>query len=91
MTITYIVLVILSCINIVAFAMYGIDKYRARKQQHRISEATLLGIALAGGALGAWIAMYTFRHKTRHVKFVLLVPLFLAAHIYLIYRLYSWL
>lgn len=89
MTITYFVLAVLSCINIVAFAMYGIDKYRARKQQHRIPEATLLGIALAGGALGAWIAMYVFRHKTRHVKFVLLVPLFLAAHIYLIYRLYS--
>lgn len=88
MTLANILFIALLLVNVVAFAMYGIDKYKARRQQRRISEAALLTIALAGGALGAWIAMYTFRHKTRHAKFVVLVPLFLAAQIYLVYTLY---
>lgn len=88
MTLANILFIALLLVNVVAFAIYGIDKYKARRQQRRISEAALLTIALAGGALGAWIAMYTFRHKTRHAKFVVLVPLFLAAQIYLVYTLY---
>lgn len=87
MTFAYILFIALFVVNVMAFAMYGIDKYKARRQQQRISEAVLLTIALAGGALGAWVAMYTFCHKTRHVKFVALVPLFLAAQIYLVYTL----
>lgn len=85
MILSYFIFIALLCLNLVAFVVYGIDKRLAQKSQRRISEATLLGIAFMGGALGAWIAMYTFRHKTLHTKFVLLVPLFLALHIYLIY------
>ena len=84
---SYPLVIVLLCINIAAFVMYGIDKHRAIRKQHRIPEATLLCVAMIGGALGAWVAMYCFRHKTRHVKFALFVPLFLAAHIYLIYRM----
>ena len=76
----------LGLINLLAFALYGSDKHRARRSEQRISEAALLAIALLGGAFGAWAAMYLFRHKTRHVKFVLCVPLFLLLHGYLIYR-----
>ena len=64
-------------INIAAFCMYGIDKRKAVKNQWRIPEATLLGIALIGGSVGAWAGMQTFRHKTKHWKFKILVPLFM--------------
>ena len=73
-------------INLLTMALYGSDKHRARRSEQRISEAALLAIALLGGALGAGVSMLLFRHKTRHVKFVLFVPLFLLLHGYLFYR-----
>lgn len=62
-------------INIVAFLMYGLDKAKAVKHQWRIPEATLLGIAFAGGAFGAFAGMIIFHHKTRKMKFRILVPI----------------
>ena len=74
------IFVYLAVINIAAFIMYGIDKKRAAAGRWRISEATLLGIALIGGSVGALVGMRCFRHKTRHWKFRILVPLFLLLH-----------
>ena len=62
-------------INLMVFILYGVDKRRARKQQWRISERTLLlGTWLLGGA-GAWLAMRIFRHKTRHLAFQISAPI----------------
>ena len=47
----------LLAINAVAFTVYGIDKYKAKKAQWRISEATLLLLAALGGSIGAWLGM----------------------------------
>ena len=47
----------LLAINAVTFIVYGIDKYEAKKAMWRISEATLLMLAVLGGSIGAWIAM----------------------------------
>ena len=41
-------------INAVAFIVYGIDKYKAKKAKWRIPEATLLMLAVLGGSIGAW-------------------------------------
>ena len=71
-------------INIVAFAMYGADKYFAKNDMWRISEKALLGVAAVGGAFGAFFGMETFRHKTKHTNFKLLVPVFMAAHLALL-------
>ena len=68
-------------VNIIAFAMYGADKYFAKKDMWRISEKALLGIAAIGGAFGAFLGMETFRHKTKHKKFTLLVPVLMAVHL----------
>ena len=82
---TLFVALLLAFVNIISFGLYGSDKVRARRRAERIPERLLLGIALLGGALGAIVAMYMFRHKTRHMRFVVLVPLFLLAQLYVLY------
>lgn len=74
-------LLYLAIINIISFAMYGIDKAKAKLNRWRIPEATLLGVAFVGGSLGAMLGMQLFRHKTKHMKFKVLVPMFLVLHI----------
>jgi len=71
MLVVWIYLVI---INIVAFIVMGIDKKRAKKGLYRISELTLWVQALMGGAIGSTVAMYFFRHKTRHLNFKIGFP-----------------
>ena len=71
-------------INLVSFMMFGIDKYKARRGQWRISEATLLAVAAIGGSLGAWMGMKVWHHKTLHSKFRYGVPIILLVHIALI-------
>ena len=65
----------LFAINIVSFFLYGIDKYKAKKNKWRISEATLLMIAVIGGSIGAWVGMRLWHHKTMHKKFKYGIPL----------------
>lgn len=74
-------IVYLAAVNIVAFIMFGIDKKRAIKDQWRIPEATLLGVAFIGGSVGAFAGMQVFRHKTKHMKFKTLIPVFIVMHI----------
>ena len=65
----------LIAINIATFLLYGIDKYKAKKNQWRISEATLLTMAAIGGSIGAWTGMRLWHHKTMHKKFKYGIPL----------------
>ena len=67
--------------NVVAFAMYGLDKYYAKCGKWRISEKALLLAALLGGAFGAYAAMKTFRHKTKHLQFTIGVPVCMVINI----------
>lgn len=64
-----VLLMIFLAVNILAFILYGIDKKRAKKNQWRISERTLLLVGFCGGAVGALAGMKIFRHKTRHWYF----------------------
>lgn len=68
-------------INAVAFLLMLVDKYKARKNLWRIPEATLMGVAVIGGSVGALIGMYTVRHKTKHLKFTVGIPLILAVQV----------
>lgn len=61
-------------VNIIGFALMGIDKHRAKKRAFRIPEATLFIVALIGGSIGSILGMYAFRHKTRHWYFVYGMP-----------------
>ena len=71
----------LFAINAVTFVVYGIDKYKAKKAKWRISEATLLLLAVVGGSIGAWIGMKVWHHKTMHKKFRYGIPAILMIQI----------
>ena len=75
-------------INVVAFAIYGLDKKRAIADEWRIPEATLLALAAVGGSVGALFGMQTFRHKTRKPKFRFGVPLMMFLHLGLFWLLF---
>lgn len=62
-----------------------IDKQKAKNHRWRISENTLMFISILGGSIGSIIGMQLFRHKTKHVKFKLGLPLILIIQILLLY------
>jgi uncharacterized membrane protein YsdA (DUF1294 family) len=74
----------LLAINVVAFLLYGIDKYKAVHHLWRIPESVLLLTVVIGGGLGAMTGMKYFRHKTQHLKFRVGVPLIVLCQVGLI-------
>ena len=76
-------LLYLLLMNVIAFVFMHADKRRARKNRWRVPERTLIGTAVLGGSIGALMGMYTFRHKTKHLKFTLGIPAILIAQILL--------
>ena len=79
-----IILIYLVAMNVVTFFAYGIDKWKAKRSKWRISEATLLGMAVIGGSIGAWLGMRVWHHKTMHKKFQFGIPLIIVAQIALL-------
>ena len=75
-------------VNVVGFLMYGIDKWNAKHGLRRISEKILLGIAVTGGSIGAYVGMQLFRHKIRKPKFYIGVPVILAVQVVLLLYIY---
>jgi uncharacterized membrane protein YsdA (DUF1294 family) len=71
-------------INIVTFLVYGMDKLKAKQGSWRISEATLLILAIICGSIGALLGMKVWRHKTQHKKFKYGVPAILIIQIIII-------
>ncbi len=67
-------------IGIVAVAITVGDKAAAKKKKWRVPEATLMLIGLFGGALPMFVTMKTIRHKTKHMKFMIGLPLEIALH-----------
>ena len=78
------------CVNVLTFFVYGIDKWQARQGKWRISEATLLLLAVIGGSIGAWLGIRVWRHKTMHKKFKYGIPAILMIHIIIIGYLSKW-
>ena len=71
-------------INLIAFILYGIDKKKAIRDKFRIPERVLIFVAVIGGALGAFLGMHIFHHKTKKKKFYITIPAFLILWIVLI-------
>ena len=84
MTDIQLILIYLVTINVATFFTYGIDKWKAKKSLWRIRETALLGLAILGGSIGAWLGMKVWHHKTMHKKFKYGIPLILIAQIVLL-------
>ena len=82
------IIIYLIGINILTFLVFGIDKWKARSGKWRIPEATLIGMSIAGGSIGALLGMYLFRHKTQKRKFNLGIPAILIVQAVLAYFLF---
>ncbi|NLM22171.1 MAG: DUF1294 domain-containing protein [Peptococcaceae bacterium] len=78
-------------INIYALLSIGWDKFKAKKQKRRTPEKHFLYLGLIGGALGIFIGMQIFRHKTKHAKFKYGVPVLIIYNIALVYYIYYFL
>ena len=80
----HLVLLYLIIVNAAAFLLMLADKLKAKRGAWRIPEATLMGRAAIGGSGGALAGMYLFRHKTKHIKFTLGIPVILIGQIALV-------
>lgn len=84
---TQMLLIYFLIINAVGFILMLADKGNAQKKLWRIPESTLLLVAAIGGSIGSLAGMYTFRHKTKHLKFTLGVPAILILQIAVVFLL----
>lgn len=72
-------------INLLGLLIMVLDKFLAIKQLWRIPEIVLMGVAAVGGSVGCLVGMYGFRHKTRHLKFVVGIPIIIVCHLVVLY------
>ena len=72
-------------VNLCAFVLFGVDKWKAKKGWVRIPEAFLLMTAVLGGSVGAWIGMKVWHHKTLHKKFRYGLPAIILVQMVLIF------
>ena len=79
--IIYSILIYWVAINIVTFALYGIDKWKSQRSKWRIEESTLLLWAAFGGSIGALLGIKAWHHKTLHRKFTWGIPAILIAQV----------
>lgn len=82
-------LIYIFIINIFGIIIIKYDKIQAKNNNYRVSEKTLFIIALLLGGIGVYIGMYKFRHKTKHVKFTVGIPIVILFNIFCIYYLFS--
>lgn len=79
----------LAAINAAGIAVMGIDKQKAKRRLSRVSEKSIFTLAAVGGALGVWLGMSLFRHKTKHKSFSLGIPALLMLNILMVYLLFN--
>ena len=76
-----VILIYLLTVNALGFLLMTVDKYKAKKNLWRIPESTLMTVAIIGGSIGSLAGMYTIRHKTKHLKFTVGIPVILVLQI----------
>jgi len=82
------IFVTLLLINLFGFILVAIDKRRARKGMWRIPEKNFFIISALGGFPGVYSGLFIFRHKTRHIKFNIGLPLIFVAQLIILYYLF---
>ncbi|MBO5421361.1 MAG: DUF1294 domain-containing protein [Clostridia bacterium] len=82
------IIILFLVMSFISVVMTSYDKLAAKTHRRRIPENTLLILGLLGGATAMFATMCLIRHKTRHMKFMLILPLMSALHIALIFYLH---
>lgn len=89
----HIIIYILTCyiiaMSLIGFVIMGLDKRKAMKKAWRIPEKTLLLVAFLGGGIGSFLGMYFFRHKTKHTRFVVLLPIAAVLYLFVLFEINS--
>lgn len=85
-----IALIYLLGMNVVAFLLYGLDKWKSKRAKWRIPEATLIWMAVLGGSVGALLGIRLWHHKTLHAKFRYGVPAILIAQVLIVVGIICW-
>ena len=70
----------LGLLNLITFAMFGIDKGKAKKGASRIPEKVLFSLSIFGGLIGGWVGMVIFRHKTKKASFLVVMSIITINH-----------
>lgn len=82
------ILVYIAAISVISVIVCCYDKIASKKlQKHRTRESTLLLLSALGGSVAMLITMFVIRHKTKHVKFMLGIPLIIILQIALVFAL----
>lgn len=81
----------LAAISLLAIILTTHDKRAAQQRKWRVRESTLLLVAALGGSVAMLLTMRIIRHKTKHAKFMVGIPVFIAAQIGLAIALWRWL
>lgn len=84
MDISAYILIFFGVMSFAAFALTMYDKLAAQHHRRRISEKALMTVGFFGGAIGMYLTMHLIRHKTKHKKFMIGLPLFILLHLALI-------
>ena len=87
----HVVLAYFITVNVLSLVLFGIDKWKAKHDKWRISEATLLSVTIIGGSIGAWVGMKVWHHKTIHKKFKYGIPLVMVLQFSLLLFTLYWL
>ena len=87
----HVVLAYFITVNVLSLVLFGIDKWKAKHDKWRISEATLLSVTAIGGSIGAWVGMKVWHHKTIHKKFKYGIPLVMVLQLALLLFTLYWL
>ena len=86
----FIVLIYAAIVNVIAFSLMGYDKSQAKKNKRRVPEKRLFLFAAIGGAFGGWLGMRMWRHKTKHVSFMIGFPLLFIVNLVCVYYLWQF-
>lgn len=87
----FILAIYLILINLIAVIVTIYDKLCAVKRRWRVKESTLLLLSALGGSISMYITMLLIRHKTRHIKFMLGIPLILIFQLLIAFLIWRYL
>ena len=86
----YILIGYIIIINIISFFIMLYDKKQAIYHNFRISEKTIFIISLLLGGIGTYVGMYVFRHKTKHLKFTIGIPIVIILNIISVFYIFNY-